>query len=121
MQMEREEYESRLSLQLNTGFQHQIFNDENIDEHETTFFSYQIQSSSSASSEVTLKSLVVTEIDEHQDSQAHPADHSPSSDSIPLPTASEDREIRGVTTGDPSKQLDDSDYKERGPTRMMKF
>lgn len=113
VQIERDEYESRSPLQLDTGFQHQMFNDENIDEHETTFFSRQIQSISLASSEVTLKLLVVTEMGGHQDSQAHPVDHSPSSDTIPLPTASEDREVLGITTGDPSMQLDVSGESER--------
>lgn len=41
----------------------------------------------------------ITEIDGHQDSQAQPVEYSSSHDTVPLPTASEDREVQGHTTG----------------------
>lgn len=41
----------------------------------------------------------ITEIDGHQDSQAQPVEYSSSHDTVPLPTASEDREVQGPTTG----------------------
>lgn len=46
------------------------------------------------------------DVDRRQDSLACPVDHSPSSDIIPPPTASADREVLGITAADPTEQQD---------------
>lgn len=97
-QREQAEHERRALWQINTDSQHQIFNDVNQDEHEKTPASRQIQSSTSSVAEVMRESPDITEIDGREDGQACPVDHSSSSDTIPLPTVSEDIETSEATT-----------------------
>lgn len=96
-----------------TRSRRRAYNKKNQDKSGSTSSSRQIQSRPSGSPEITFESLDVTEIDGHQESQAQPVDHSSSSDAIPLPTASEDRECIGITTEDPTDKLDGSDVRER--------
>lgn len=97
-QREQAEHERRALWQINTDSQHQIFNDVNQDEHETTSASRQTKPSPSSAAEVMPESPDITEIDGREDGQARPVDHSPSSDPIPLPTVSEDIEVLEATT-----------------------
>lgn len=92
------EHEGIALVQSSTDSQHQIFDDVNQDEHETTSASRQIQSSPSTAAHVIPESLDITEIDGSEDGQARPVDHSPSSDTIPLPTVAEDIEVLETTT-----------------------
>lgn len=96
----------RTFFPIKFGSHRQLYTNENQDKHGTSSSSRQIQWSPSASPKVTLDSPGITEVDRRQDILARPVGHSPSSDKIPLPTASEARGLLKPTTGDPIKQLD---------------
>lgn len=113
LEKEKAEHEDKASSQIDINSRRHISNDENQDNHEAIPFSRQTPSSPLASPELTPEAPDVTEANAHQNSQAHSVDHSPSSDSIPLPTASKDGEVLEPTTGVATEQLDVSVVKER--------
>lgn len=96
----------RTFFPIKMGSHRRIYTNENQDKHGTSSSSHQNQWSPSASPEVTLESPGITEVARHQDSLACAVDHSPSSDIIPPPTATEDRKVLGITTADPTEQQD---------------
>lgn len=110
---ERAEHEGRASSKIEPDSPHQISNDKNQDQHAATSISQAIQVGPSVSPRVMPDPPDGAKKDAKQHRQVDPENLSPSSDKIPLPTTSENREVLGFTTGDPTEQLGVPDGRER--------